>query len=123
MSGLKQQIFLLPVEYVIPIPIPTGEPIEFGWAGLLSREFTIQQLQGKPVGTFLVRYSPHRMCFVISFVEQNNKIQHIDGIFLENGIVTVTDPDNNKIEYSSMTECVKKKFLEMNVKPVAIGLL
>jgi hypothetical protein len=88
------------------VPVPPGDLSQIGWCGDLSREAAADKLKGHPVGTFLIRYSPARNCYVLSYNAPGNGVKHIDSIWLENGQITVLRQDQSKPKYPTMYEYI-----------------
>jgi len=61
--------------------VETNSPFYFpGYCGYLERVEAEQLIQFKPAGTFLIRWSDNKRFYVISYLDEQQKVQHMGNI-------------------------------------------
>jgi hypothetical protein len=80
-----------------------------GWSGAIPREEALERLSNRDPGTFLLRYSPNRRSFVISFVHASHEVRHIEGIWIKDGRVTVMQGDTTMKVYDSILAFIESQ--------------
>lgn len=74
-----------------------GDNLTIGHCGNIGREEAEKRLTGKPVGTFLMRFSDKAGYHVLSYVRQDHRIGHIGHIKeAEDGKVSVVTGEGNE---------------------------
>jgi hypothetical protein len=107
LSLVVQPSTFVPRQQSLP-PLETNSPNYFpGYCGFLDRVDAEQMLDQKAVGTFLIRWSDTKRFYVISYVEEQQKIQHMGNVRMgraqekerdEKNLLTILDICRLKLE-------------------------
>eukprot|EP01114_Cavostelium_apophysatum_P012634 TRINITY_DN2878_c0_g1_i1.p1 TRINITY_DN2878_c0_g1~~TRINITY_DN2878_c0_g1_i1.p1 ORF type:complete len:725 (+),score=176.38 TRINITY_DN2878_c0_g1_i1:247-2421(+) len=106
------------------IPTPPGRDMDaIGWHLDITRESATEKLQNTSRGSFLVRWSPARNSFVLSY-QSGNGVKHIDSIYPKDGKVEVLRADNSRPMYDTMWDYIVtlrdiEKIVTVAVRPPA----
>jgi len=90
-----------------------------GWCGEIERPPAEELLQGKPLGTFLTRYSARAQSYVVSLVAKdeqqvNLKVYHIAGWKKsDDGSVTAERPGGKYKYYGNLVEAIYEEMVEL----------
>jgi len=91
----------------VTVPPPRCDLQKIGWWGDIEREVAEEKLKAYPRGYFLIRYSPRRKCYVLSYNGPAG-VKHIDSISLNplTGFIEVVRIDGTKPSFPTMLDYV-----------------